>query len=345
MPVARITHVRTLENDAATTWISRWWPALYEADPRANAYQSPQWVTAWLHQLPSSSSPVVMTVADEGGLLAALPLARHRTGATHVISALTPYAEYNDLVGPGARRPHVAQALAAGLDQLLRDGGNPELANVPDHSALGHALDGRYTWEATRTRTAFVPLPLNWEALPGNLRRQHAKRERRIRAGHSITYARTRTTGELLHLQPELERLHAARWAPACDHDQPRPDWDAVLSELTDTTAFIATITIDGALAAAQLCLYRGTTCWSLRPAMDPGAARLAPGHLLLRRLIDDLTSHGFTGLDLGRTAETTGQTGYKEQYQPRWSTARSFAPARPPRPDAEQAGLAASST
>ncbi|WP_446045364.1 GNAT family N-acetyltransferase [Streptomyces olivaceus] len=116
-----------------------------------------------------------------------------------------------------------------------------------------------------------------------------------------------------------------------------------MLSELTDTTAFIATITIDGTLAAAQLCLYRGTTCWSLRPAMNPGAARLAPGHLLLPRLIDDLSSHGFTGLDLGRTAETDGQTGYKEQYQPRWSTALSFTPIRPTRPPAGQAALASS--
>ncbi|SCF72223.1 Acetyltransferase involved in cellulose biosynthesis, CelD/BcsL family, partial [Streptomyces sp. MnatMP-M17] len=334
MPVPRITHVRMLEDDAATTWISRWWPTLYEADPRATAYQSPQWVTAWLLQLPSSSSPVVMTIADEGGVSAALPLARHRTGATDVISALTPYAEYNDLVGPGARHPYIAQALAADLDQFLQDGQNPELAHVPTSSALGRALDGRSAWHATRTRTALVPLPLDWEVLPGNQRRQHAKRERRIRAGHAITYARTRTTGELLQMQPELERLHAARWAPAPRPSTSQPDWGAVLNELTDTTAFIATITIDGALAAAQLCLYRGTTCWSLRPAMNPGAARLSPGHLLLRRLIDDLSSHGFTGLGLGRTAETDGQTGYKEQYQPRWSTALSFTPTRqPPRP------------
>ncbi|MFJ3182563.1 GNAT family N-acetyltransferase [Streptomyces sp. NPDC086796] len=341
MPVPRITHVRTLQDDAATTWISRWWPTLYEADPRATAYQSPQWLTAWLRQLSSSSSPVVMTVADEGGLSAALPLARHRTGATDVISALTPYAEYNGLVGPGARHPHIVQALAADLDQLLHDGENPELAHVPAHSALGRALDGRAAWHTTRTRTALVPLPLDWESLPGNLRRQHAKRERRIRAGHSITYARTRTTDALLQMQPELERLHAARWAPACRPRTSQPHWGAVLSELTDTTAFIATITIDGALAAAQLCLYRGATCWSLRPAMNPDASRLAPGHLLLRRLIDDLSSHGFTGLDLGRTAETDGQTGYKEQYQPRWSTALSFTPIRPRRPAAGQVALA----
>ncbi|KOU50126.1 GNAT family N-acetyltransferase [Streptomyces sp. WM6378] len=343
MPIPQNPHVRILENDAAATWISRWWPTLYEADPCASAYQSPQWVTAWLRQLPSSSSPVVMTVTDEGGICAALPLARHRTGATDVISALTPYAEYNDLVGPGARHPHIAQALADGLDQLLQHRKHAELADVPAHSVLGRALDGRRTWQATRTRTALVPLPLDWEALPANLRRQHAKRERRARTGHSISYARTRTTDELLQLQPELERLHAARWTPDPRPRSSPPDWGAVLSDLTDTTAFIATLTIDGALVAAQLCLFRGTMCWSLRPAMDPGAARLAPGHLLLRRLIDDLTRQGFTGLDLGRTAETNGQTGYKEQYQPQWSAALSFTPVRPGRSAAGQALLASS--
>lgn len=339
MPVPRITNVRTLEGDTATTWICRWWPTLYGADPRASAYQSPQWVMAWLRQLPPSTRPVVMAIADEGGVSAALTLARHRTGA---ISTLTPYAEYNDLLGPGARQPHIAHAIAANLDQLVHEGTDTDLTNVPCHSALGRALASRADWEATRTRTALVPLPLDWNSLPTTLRRQHAKRERRIHAGHSITYARTRTTDEILQMQPELERLHAARWTPASGARTSRPDWRAVLAELTDETAFIATITIDGVLAAAQLCLHRGTMCWSLRPAMNPDFARLAPGHLLLRRLIDDLAAHGFTGLDLGRTSETDGQIGYKDQYQPQWSTTLNFTPGRLTSPAARQAALAA---
>lgn len=203
------------------------------------------------------------------------------------------------------------------------------------------AQAGRAAWETTRTRSALIPLPLDWGTLSPSLQRQHAKRERRIHASHSITYARTRTTDELLRMQPEVERLHAARWTPAPGARTSRPDWRAVLTELTDEKAFIASIAIDGVLAAAQLCLYRGITCWSLRPAMNPDFAGLAPGHLLLRRLIDDLSAHGFAGLDLGRTAETDGQIGYKDQYQPQWSTTLSFRAAQLPSLAAGQAVLA----
>lgn len=65
--------------------------------------------------------------------------------------------------------------------------------------------------------------------------------------------------------------------------------------------------------------------CWSLRPVMNPDFLRLAPGHLLLHRLIDDLSDHGFVGLDLGRTVEAAGQIGYKAQYQPQWSAMLGF--------------------
>ncbi|WP_329020732.1 GNAT family N-acetyltransferase [Streptomyces sp. NBC_01601] len=327
MPVSRITHVRSLEGEAAAAWINRWWPVLYDAAPHASAYQAPQWITAWLHQLPASDTPVVIVVADEGGVSAALALARHRSEATSTLSALTPYAELNDLTGPGARRPHIAHALTTHLEQLVREGAGIDLTNVPGDSELAIALARRATWQASPARSALIPLPLVWDTLSPSLRRQHAKRERRLHAGHSITYARTRTTDDLLQMQPQLERLHAARWSQDGPARTPRPDWMTVLTELSHETAFIASIAIDGTLAAAQLCLHRGTTSWSLRPAMNPDFARLAPGHLLLRRLIDDLASHGFTGLDLGRTSESGGQIGYKDQYQPQWSTMLSFRP------------------
>ncbi|MGW1291064.1 GNAT family N-acetyltransferase, partial [Streptomyces sp. NPDC002586] len=255
MPVPWMTNVRTLEGHAAITWIDRWWPALYDADPQASAYQSPRWVRAWLRQLPSSAAPVVLAATDDGQVSAALVLARHRSNGNSAMSVLTPHAEHNDMVGPGARHPHIVEALAGHLDQLVRDGVSIALSSIPSGSELAKALASGNAWEATRERSALVSLPFGWDALPSSLRRQHAKRERRIQAGHSISYERTHTTDELLRLQPDLERLHSARWAPAGAQD-PYTDWRAVLAELTDETAFIAAITIDGTLAAAQLCLH-----------------------------------------------------------------------------------------
>jgi CelD/BcsL family acetyltransferase involved in cellulose biosynthesis len=52
---------------------------------------------------------------------------------------------------------------------------------------------------------------------------------------------------------------------------------------------------------------------------MDPAHMHLAPGHALLRYLVQDLTEEGFRILDLGRT--TGPALSYKRQYAPEWTS------------------------
>ncbi|MFF9786328.1 GNAT family N-acetyltransferase [Streptomyces nigrescens] len=178
-------------------------------------------------------------------------------------------------------------------------------------------------WSHTTSRCAVVPLPLDVASLSKSLRRQHVQRERRVAAaGHFVSFRRTRTTRELLDSHAMLETLYAARWAastPVASAAATYAAWTEVLRRLGNEAAFIASAEINGTPIALQLCLYRGDRCYSVRPAMHPDMLHLSPGHLLLRRLIENLAADGFRALDLGRTVESTGQIGYKGQYGPSW--------------------------
>ncbi|GGX56411.1 GNAT family N-acetyltransferase [Streptomyces noursei] len=319
---------RALEGDAATLWIREHWSALYAGDPHASAYASPQWLLAWVAQLPEGSTPLILTVAEGNTPLAALALARHvEQGDRQIVSPLSaPHAECVEVVGPGASRPGVAAAMADYLTQRANSGLAIALTDVPAESPLARELLSRSGWHTRHVPNALVHLPLAWQSMAPSMRRQHAKRERRLRTGaHDIVYRRTRTTGELLAAYEVLDQLHSARWDSSPSPTGTDIRWSDILRHCTSGVAFIASITIDGIPAASQLCLFRSQVCFSLRPAMNPHLGRLAPGHLLLRRLSDDLSSAGFTELDLGRTKETSGQLGYKQQYFPEWKKSMSF--------------------
>ncbi|MFB6887173.1 GNAT family N-acetyltransferase [Streptomyces noursei] len=271
---------------------------------------------------------MILIVAEGSTPLAALALARHaKQGERQIVSPLSaPHAECVDVVGPGASRPDVAAAIADYLTQCANAGLAIALTDVPAESPLARELVVRFGWHTRHVPNALVHLPLDWPAMDPSMRRQHAKRERRLRTGaHDIVYRRTRTTGELLAAYEVLDQLHSARWDSSPSPTGTDIRWPDILRHFTSDLAFIASITIDGTPAASQLCLFRSQVCFSLRPAMNPHLSRLAPGHLLLRRLADDLSTAGFTELDLGRTKETPGQLGYKQQYFPEWKESVSF--------------------
>ncbi|MFF8786860.1 GNAT family N-acetyltransferase [Streptomyces sp. NPDC015125] len=184
-------------------------------------------------------------------------------------------------------------------------------------------MSGEPAWRHTRARCAVVPLPLNLASLPKSARRQHIRREQRVSArGHHVSYRRSQTTDQLLCAFQELEFLHVARRSGSdMSRGASSGSWAAVLQQCGSSVAFIASTTLDGTTPmAAQLCLYRDSRCYSVRPARHPGLSGLSPGHILLRRLAADAASNGFTALDLGRTVDSPAQIGYKDQYGPRWN-------------------------
>ncbi|MGC4987278.1 GNAT family N-acetyltransferase [Streptomyces sp. DT193] len=316
----------------AMGFLARQWNNLYAEDELATPFQSSAWLTAWARHLPHTATPIVLAATSPSGrVLAALALASHTgPGRTRILPLSAPHAECVRPVGPHADDTTVAQALAFHL--LLASDGGAEvvMTDMPATSAMGSfliALCKDTGWDSTATTCAVIPLPVHYARLPPSTQRQHARRRRtwaRLAHNRTITYSRTRHTQDLLNAFDTLFQLHQQPWEghdplpgslQASEYDR----WQAIVRDLSATNACIASLAVEATVIAAQLLLTRGTHCYSLIPAMNLAHRHLAPGHALLRHLIDDLASEGFRTLDLGRT--TGPQEPFKRSYGPLWTS------------------------
>ncbi|MFF3402995.1 GNAT family N-acetyltransferase [Streptomyces sp. NPDC002659] len=320
-PPNPLVSVRVMDGEAARAFLDTGWPLLFELDQRATPYQSPRWLAAHADCLPPTAELLLLVAEDATAPRAALAVVRDHTagGWMQVTPLSAPTAEYVRIVGPDAEQPTVTAALAEALTRMDAD---VMLPDVPATSALGRHVS---QWQHAVTRCARIELPVPYAAMSRSTRRDHRRRQRDWDAlatgGQTVTYHRTRTAAELLDAYAMLAHLHQRRW-----RDRPEPALTsagerlrAVLERCADI-AFIATLALDDDMVAAQLCLHRGRHVYSMLPAMDPAHQDLSPGHALLRRLTDELTTAGYVSLDLGRTTCAPGQAAYKAAYAPVWS-------------------------
>ncbi|MGP3951155.1 GNAT family N-acetyltransferase [Streptomyces sp. 7N604] len=340
-----VVTVRVLRDRSALSFLEDRWPMLYRQDAMATPYQSPEWLAGWTEQMSPTATPLVMVADDSDGPVAALALVRDQSeGREQVRPLSSPHAEYIRAVGPGSEEHSVGAALAQCLRVLAREGDCVVMPDVPTDSCLGRHVAAQSGYDHTTARCAVIGLPVDFSAMSRATRKEHKRRERTwvglAAGGHRVVYRRTRSTAELIGTYPVLSELYHRRWAghvPLSEVGAAGADkqWQAVLERCGSGTAFIATLAVDEAVVAAQLCLYRHRRCYSVRPAMDPAYRELAPGHALLRRLTAELSGQGFISFDLGRTVEDAGQIAYKSQYLAEWKatlTAISRIPQEAPR-------------
>ncbi|WP_406003909.1 GNAT family N-acetyltransferase [Streptomyces sp. NBC_00829] len=323
LPAVPDVSVQVMVGTAARAFLDTAWQLLFERTPLATPYQSPLWLAAHADRLAPTAELLLLVAEDATGRpRAAFAAVRNQTvgGWMEVTPLSTPAAEYVRIVGPDAEQPGVAAAIAEALTRFDAD---VMLPDVPASSALGRYIS---QWQHALTRCARVDLPVPYASMSRSTRRDHRRRQRDWHAlaesGHCVTYHRTQSPAELLDAYTVLAHLHQLR-----RHDRTEllgltsadERLRAVLERCADM-AFIATLTLDGRAVAAQLCLHRGRHAYSMLPAMDPAHQDLAPGHALLRRLSDELTTAGYASLDLGRTTCAPGQAAYKNSYAPVWT-------------------------
>lgn len=327
--------IREFRGPEAMDLLARQWRELYAEDPAATPFQSPAWLAGWARRLPCTATPFVLAaVSPTGRILAALALSRHEDGRRpRIVPLSAPYATYVRPIGPHADDPAVARAFAFHLLLVAEhDDAEVAMAAVGADSPLGHSLHlvgADISWTRTAAAATAIPLPVRYDTRPPSVQREHARRRRtwtRLATDHTITYTRTRHLQELLStttVWTDLQRRHG----PLQDNAG-TGDWPTVLEETGAATACIATLSVDDTVITAQMCLTRGPHCYTLPLAVDPAHRHLAPGHALLRHLIDDLAADGFHTLHLDPT--TGRQHASKGQYgatRPDTRTAR--APAR----------------
>ncbi|PKV82633.1 GNAT family N-acetyltransferase [Streptomyces sp. TLI_146] len=319
--------ISVLSGGRALDFLDCHWPTLYTRDPHSTPYQSRAWLGGWAQHLPLTVTPVMVVAHDSSGPVAAIAMTQEVTDDGHdrMPPLSAPAAECIRAVGPGSERLAVANALVRCLVGLARDGTQVELSDVPADSALAHQLAVQWNGSLDQTPYATIALPVGYAGLSRTTQRGHRRRQRvwdnLAEHGHRVRYRRTQSVTELLETLPTLEyllRLRRPNQPEGLLHPGLQP-WRTVL-ERCSTAAFIATLTVDEDVVAAQLCLRRGTRVHSVLPAMNPAALALAPGHALLRHLTADLERSGYRTLDLGRTRPESGQIHYKAQYAATWT-------------------------
>ncbi|MEU0038288.1 GNAT family N-acetyltransferase [Streptomyces sp. NPDC006333] len=301
--------VRGLRGPEAMDLLTGKWRELYAEDRSATPFQSSDWLTAWARRLPYTATPLVLTaVSPTGRIVAALPLARHEDRMRPRITPLsTPYAPCLRPIGPHANDPAVARAFTFHL-LLAAEQEDAEVAleSVDADSPLGHALhlvSADISWTRTASAHTTILLPVRYDTLSPSVQREHARRRRtwtRLVTDHAITYTRTRHLKDLLSTAKVWEDLQ--RGHGPLQHDAETGDWQSVLEKAGAATACIAVLRIDDHVIAAQLCLTRGPHCYTLPLVADPAHRHLAPGHALLRHLVDDLAADGIHTLHLDPT-------------------------------------------
>ncbi|MEW2573292.1 GNAT family N-acetyltransferase [Streptomyces sp. NPDC047070] len=290
----------------ALTILARHWPALYAHDRQAPPFQSPGWLGGAVRLLPATATPVVlaaMTAASR--IIAALALARHRNrGRIRVEPLSTRPATHTHLIGPHAERDAVAEAFALHLLLLQETGADVMLPGLRADTAFGRAVQAICPDSLTTQASppAALALPFSFEALAPSRQRAHARRCRhwaQLAATHTITYRRSHHQRALRAGLKVLTALHQAEQARPRGPGTAVP-WRAVAPALGAAGAFVADLHIDTIPVAAQLCLTRGHACYSVEQVTHPGYRHVAPGHALLRHLLDDLTQEGFHTLHSG---------------------------------------------
>ncbi|PNE43450.1 GNAT family N-acetyltransferase [Streptomyces noursei] len=277
--------LRVLEGQHAQDYLTERWPTLYAHDLDATPYQSPRWLRAWAALLPAKTVPLILVA--EGPAPAALALTISRTsekGAPIRIQPLgSPHAEQVRPIGPGARHPAVAHALARYLGAAASSGTHVILPDLPTHTPLGHILQAQPAWQHSTADYATVNLPVRYADMSPATRREHARRERtwaQLNADGRVHYSRTRTQKELVAATAMAEQLHQRRWdgRPILHGADPSALLD-VIRRIGPQEALVASLRLDGTPVAAAVCLYRGDACYSVLPAMEPEQPEMAFGH------------------------------------------------------------------
>lgn len=317
-----LTHGEALERLAPD------WAALHaRLGPGATPFQSPAWLLPWWRHIAEDGALLSLAQRDATGrLVALLPLWVHRGGEGPRLFPLgIGTSDYLDgLAGPGADLVGLSGALgeschAAGLARI-------ELPQLRPGSPL-LALPAPAGWAEERMAgeaCPVLPLPTVLRAAlhPKTARDLRAARRRAEEAG--LRCEEARSPEALEDFLAALLRLHAARWAGRGEAGVLAPArvqaaHRAQLPLLLEAGMLRAWLlrTRDGQAIAAIHALADPPDrpgvprrLYLYLQGMDPAAARLGPGMVLLGHVLEQAMAEGFAEADFLR-----GQEAYKYHW------------------------------
>ena len=272
------------------------WDGLLSRSPSDSVFLTAAWLSAWASTVGRESSLFGVTLRHNGRLTAAAVF-EVREGV--LLLPGTGVSDYADILIDGSIPEAQRGQLFANLFTRARRNVTGfryfQLNRLRESSPLALALNQAEIPGYYPTRTAAVGAPqMDMAVVEDRLNKKRFKRrENRLkRAGEVACTVHTSSAA----IEPELERfidLHKRRWAetptPSKFND---PDQQAFLETLTRTAGHTGrlrytTLTLDGVLVAAHYGFFHDGTFTFYKPAYDPEYARITPGDVLLKRLLE----------------------------------------------------------
>jgi CelD/BcsL family acetyltransferase involved in cellulose biosynthesis len=299
------------------------WNGLLAQARQPSVFLSWQWQTAWARAFLAERPLHLLRVSDDAGTLAGLlPLYDEGAGLRRFVGGVD-VSDYLDLIVPAGREEEVWQALlrhrageATEWDLRAIRAASPTLDILPRLCpAAGMRAQGE-----REDRCPVLELPASWDAylerLPGKdrheLRRKIRKLERELPGTSVRCHALPEGWDGALAAFLRLHRLSKAGKARFMDERMEAFFRDATHALAARGWARLWFLDWDGAAVASFLCLEHAGSVGLYNSGFDPLHAKLAPGIVLLARVIRDAIDRGVPLFDFLR-----GDEPYKYAFGP----------------------------
>lgn len=298
------------------------WDELLERSAVDTVFLTWDWLVSWWEVYGNGIEPLVITVREQGRLVAAVPLkiarrARARVPYRQVEFIGTGQAVCPDFLDFVIERGREAELAPLMVDALLKARGWDKLllTDVTSTSAILPLIvaalraAGRVPVQSPDRVCPYVPLPQSWAEMEARLshtfRRNHRKKRRRLPA----TMKRWEPGDDLNAAFDDLASLHQSRMETSGRggkfRDAAYRDFHFRFSQRAGARGWLYLATLqweDRPIAARYGFLYKGVY-YAYQSGFDPAMEDRSPSEVLLGTILEDLIVRGASEFNFLRGA------------------------------------------
>ena len=303
--------IEEITTPAALEALAPEWRALFDADPAASPFQSPEWLLAWRRRFLTGGGLWALAARQGGSLVGLAPFFLHRGQLTLMGNGIS---DRQGLLARPEARPAVRAAVAGRL--AARDGlwDRADFRDLPQGSPLlDLALGGASERVEPEPPCPVLDLPDDPEGvlagLPKSRRTDLRRCARRLAEIAPLGFSRADAASLDEHLDA-LVRLHGARWRARGEDGVLAQS--AVVSFHREAAAGLLArgllrlegLRLGGRLIAVHYALRRGAWGYSYLHSFDLEFQGFGPGWLLLARSLQRAAAEGVRRFDFLRGRE-----------------------------------------
>jgi CelD/BcsL family acetyltransferase involved in cellulose biosynthesis len=280
------------------------------------------WLRAWHETLGRGAELVVPQIRRDGRLVAAAAF-QLRDG-TLEFAGKGP-SDYSDVVVSSAVAPAEAEAMAGALLHAARRGARgfraARLSRIQREESLVPAVAFGSAGGFFATEERCVPAPtMEMSAVEDRLAKKSLKRhERSLEKMGALTCGTFRDAGRIVPQLDEFFEQHVRRWEktewPSLFLAEEQRAFYRRFTETLDGSGVLrfTAIRLDGKLVAAHYGFHHAGRFTWYKPSYEPDLAKVSPGEVLLKRLLELARDEGAREFDF-----TLGDEAFKLRFATR---------------------------